>query len=74
MIPATRALNAGTIASWSAPAAVAGKACVNAVDYMGLTAGLVLEQRHFWGRFGKPDQKEGMQAFIDKRPPVFVDK
>ncbi|BDU71237.1 enoyl-CoA hydratase/isomerase family protein [Mesoterricola silvestris] len=36
--------------------------------------GLSLEAELFAGTFGTQDQKEGMRAFIDKRPPQFLGK
>lgn len=36
-----------------------------------LEAGLILERQAFWLMFDTTDQKEGMQAFIEKRTPSF---
>jgi enoyl-CoA hydratase len=36
-----------------------------------LRSGLVLERELFAGLFATADQKEGMRAFLDKRPPKF---
>jgi enoyl-CoA hydratase len=38
----------------------------------GLTAGCELEAQAFAALFGSEDQKEGMQAFVDKRKPAFL--
>jgi enoyl-CoA hydratase len=52
-----------------APVAVRlGKEAVNAADEMFLQAGLSHERRLFYMLFATEDQKEGMDAFINKRP------
>jgi enoyl-CoA hydratase len=38
----------------------------------GLSEGLEFERKLFWMLFATNDQKEGMRAFMEKRPPVFV--
>jgi enoyl-CoA hydratase/carnithine racemase len=38
---------------------------------MPLTEGIRFERRLFHSCFGTDDQKEGMAAFIEKRPPQF---
>ena len=53
-----------------APVAVrAGKEAVNAVFEGSLTDGLSTEKELFYSLFSTEDQKEGMQAFIEKRKP-----
>ena len=37
-----------------------------------LTEGVRFERRLFHAVFATADQKEGMSAFVDKRPPDFV--
>jgi enoyl-CoA hydratase/carnithine racemase len=37
-----------------------------------LDAALVMERNAFQLMFGTADQKEGMNAFLDKRPPHFT--
>ena len=49
-------------------AAIATKEMVNAAFETGLAQGIVFERRLFHGLFGTEDQKEGMGAFVDKRP------
>jgi len=59
---------AAQIASMAPLAAVATKEMVNAAFEMGLAQGINFERRLFHGLFGTEDQKEGMSAFVDKRP------
>ena len=49
-------------------AAIANKEMVNAAFEMGLAQGINFERRLFHGLFGTEDQKEGMAAFVEKRP------
>jgi enoyl-CoA hydratase len=58
-----------------APVAVqAGKEAVNAVFEGSLTEGLSIEKDLFYSLFSTEDQKEGMQAFIEKRMPNWQGK
>jgi enoyl-CoA hydratase/carnithine racemase len=50
---------------------VANKEAVNAAFETPLNQGLRLERRLFYSLFATEDQKEGMAAFIAKRPPEF---
>ena len=59
---------AETIAGMAPLAAIANKEMVNAAFEMGLAQGINFERRLFHGLFGTEDQKEGMAAFVDKRP------
>jgi enoyl-CoA hydratase len=73
VVPAADLINealktAETIASMAPLAAIANKEMVNAAFEMGLTQGINFERRLFHGLFGTEDQKEGMTAFVDKRP------
>jgi enoyl-CoA hydratase len=47
----------------------AAKAAVSAAYERPLAEGLAFEQRQFFALFGSADQKEGMAAFLEKRPP-----
>jgi enoyl-CoA hydratase len=49
-------------------AAIATKEMVNAALEMSLSQGINFERRLFHGLFGTEDQKEGMTAFVEKRP------
>ena len=44
---------------------------INAAYEMPLTDGLAFERRLFYLLFATEDQKEGMAAFLEKRPPDF---
>ena len=69
------ALKTATAIAGMAPlAAIATKEMVNAAFEMGLAQGINFERRLFHGLFGTEDQKEGMAAFIDKRPGNWTGK
>lgn len=59
---------AATIASMAPLAILANKEMVNAAFETGLAQGVQFERRLFHGLFGSADQKEGMAAFVEKRP------
>jgi enoyl-CoA hydratase len=59
---------AATIAGMAPLAVLANKEMVNAAFETGLSAGVQFERRLFHGLFGTADQKEGMAAFVEKRP------
>jgi enoyl-CoA hydratase len=59
---------AEAIASMAPLAAIANKEMVNAAFEMPLNQGIRFERRLFHGLFGTEDQKEGMSAFVEKRP------
>ncbi|KAF8885431.1 ClpP/crotonase-like domain-containing protein [Mucidula mucida] len=60
------------IASKGQLAVQAGKEAVNAAFEMTLSEGLRFERRTCHGLFATKDQKEGMTAFIEKRPPQWL--
>lgn len=62
---------AATVAGYSLPIVMMIKESVNTAYESTLAEGVHLERRLFHATFATEDQKEGMQAFIDKRPPVF---
>ncbi|MFK8020645.1 MAG: enoyl-CoA hydratase-related protein [Pseudomonadales bacterium] len=59
---------AAVIASMAPLAAIATKEMVNHAFESSLQQGIQFERRLFHGLFGTADQKEGMAAFIEKRP------
>jgi len=65
---------AGEIAAMPPLAALACKEMVNAAFETTLAQGVQFERRLFNGLFGTHDQKEGMAAFIEKRPGVWKGK
>ena len=56
------------IAAMPPLAAIAVKEMVNAAFEIPLSQGIRFERRLFHGLFGTEDQKEGMKAFVEKRP------
>ncbi len=65
---------ATTIAAKSSLAIMAAKESVNRAMETSLSEGLLHERRLFHALFATEDQKEGMAAFIAKRPAQFRDK
>ena len=67
------ALDAATIiCHLGGPSVLAAKECVNRAFESGLSDGVMFERRLFHALFGTPDQKEGMDAFLNKRKPAFT--
>jgi enoyl-CoA hydratase len=62
------------IAAMPPLAAIAVKEMVNAAFEGGLAQGINFERRLFHGLFGTEDQKEGMAAFVEKRPGNWTGK
>ncbi|MGH6614674.1 enoyl-CoA hydratase [Sphingomonas sp.] len=79
VIPAAELLDealktAATIAGMAPLAALANKEMVNAAFETGLAQGIQFERRLFHALFGTADQKEGMAAFVEKRPGNWTGK
>ncbi|EME70628.1 enoyl-CoA hydratase/carnithine racemase [Paramagnetospirillum caucaseum] len=62
---------AGKIASLSRPIVMLCKESVNAAFETMLAQGVTFERRLFHSTFSTLDQKEGMAAFVEKRPAAF---
>jgi enoyl-CoA hydratase len=62
---------AEAIAGMAPLAVIACKEMVNAAFETNLAQGIQFERRLFNGLFGTADQKEGMAAFVEKRPGVW---
>ena len=64
-----RALEVAAAIAARAPLAVQEtKALIRATSNMGLEAGLAMEREALWRVFGSADRREGMAAFLEKRP------
>ena len=62
------------IASLSRPAVLLAKEAVNRALETTLAEGVLFERRLFHSTFATEDQKEGMAAFAEKRPPAFKNR
>lgn len=62
---------AQTLAGYSAPALMAIKESVNRAFEATLTEGILFERRQLHSRFASDDAREGMNAFLEKRPADF---
>jgi enoyl-CoA hydratase len=62
---------ATAIAGYSLPALMAIKESVNRAYEASLSEGILFERRHLHARFASDDAHEGMNAFLEKRKPVF---
>jgi len=76
VVPAERvleeALEAATvIAAYSLPSVMMAKESINRAYETTLNEGVLFERRVFHAMFATDDQKEGMNAFVEKRQPRF---
>jgi enoyl-CoA hydratase len=79
VVPAANLLDeafktAEKIAGLSLPAVMMAKEAVNQALETGLSEGILFERRLFHALFATEDQKEGMAAFVEKRPPRFKNR
>ena len=79
VVPAARLMEeaikaAETVAAMSQPALLAAKEAVNRSFETSLAEGVRFERRVFHALFATKDRKEGMAAFIEKRPPRFMNE
>ena len=65
---------AASIAAKPALAVKAAKESILAAFNTGLNEGLAIERGHFWMLLASEDANEGMNAFVEKRKPVFKGK
>jgi enoyl-CoA hydratase len=65
---------AETIAGMSLPSVMMAKEAVNRAFEVPLAEGVAFERRVFHSLFATEDQKEGMRAFVEKRPAQFKNR
>ncbi|HEX9646223.1 MAG TPA: enoyl-CoA hydratase [Alphaproteobacteria bacterium] len=65
---------AAGVAAMSLPAATMAKEAVNRAFESPLREGVLFERRLFYSTFALDDQKEGMAAFVEKRPAKFTNR
>jgi enoyl-CoA hydratase len=71
-LPRVAADVAATIAGFGKPAVTAAREAVARAEETSLREGLLFERRAFHSLFATRDQREGMEAFLEKRRPDFV--
>jgi enoyl-CoA hydratase len=59
------------IAAYGKTAALAGREAVERAMELSLREGILFERRAYYALWATADAKEGMQAFLEKREPVF---
>jgi len=59
------------ICDYSQMAVMSAKESINRAFESSLSDGVMFERRMFHALFATEDQKEGMDAFVNKRKPVF---
>lgn len=62
---------AARIAGYPRDIAQMARACVNMAEQAPLEAGMRFERQTYHALYGLPAQREGMTAFLEKRPPRF---
>ncbi|MEO7401690.1 MAG: enoyl-CoA hydratase [Polaromonas sp.] len=62
------------ICSYGQPSVLAAKEAINRAFESGLSDGVMFERRLFHALFATDDQKEGMDAFVNKRKPEFKNR
>jgi enoyl-CoA hydratase len=62
---------AQSICEFSGPSVMMAKESVNRAFEVNLSEGVLFERRQFHALFATEDQKEGMDAFVNKRKAVF---
>ena len=62
---------ANQIAGLGRTSVLMAKEAINRAFETSLSEGLLVERRLFQSLFATEDQKEGMAAFVEKRPPLF---
>ena len=62
------------ICGYGQPSVFAAKEAVNRAFESGLSDGVMFERRLFHALFATQDQKEGMDAFVNKRKPAFTNR
>ena len=60
------------ICNYGQPSVFAAKEAINRAFESGLSDGVMFERRLFHALFATEDQKEGMDAFVNKRKPAFT--
>jgi enoyl-CoA hydratase len=65
---------AETVAGMGLPSVLSAKEAVNRAFETSLAEGVLFERRVFHALFATHDQKEGMAAFVDKRPAKFENR
>jgi enoyl-CoA hydratase len=76
VIPAERLMEetlatAETIAVYSKPATIAAREAVERAMEVSLREGILFERRTYYALWATEDAREGMRAFVEKRPPQF---